>query len=123
MKKTQPLITVHQYHDINETFDPFLDTPRRPAEVTTLGMLHDSINQLVTLHGRDAELSVEINGDDYYSEWNWVLVTSRLETVEEQKLRLKKEQDAIKSEQKRKKKIEDDEKKLYLKLKKKYEGK
>jgi hypothetical protein len=86
-------------------------------------MLYDAINNLITQYGRDAEIGVEISGDDYYSEWSWILVTTRLETVEEQHLRLKQEQARIKEAQKQQKKLENDEKKLYLKLKKKYEGK
>lgn len=120
MKSERMNITI--YSDVTEHFDPIKEDSMH-ADTYTLGMLHDTVNELLTLYGRDADISVEISEDDYYTEWSWLIATTRLETEGEQKIRLKKEQDCIKEELKRKKKLENDEKKLYLKLKKKYEGK
>ncbi len=122
MKKKDERINITIYSDVTEQFDPIKDDSIN-ADTYTLGMLHDTINDLVNIHGRDADISVEIEGDDYYSSWSWIVATTRLETEGEQKIRWKKEQEAVKMEMQRKKKIESDEKKLYLKLKKKYEGK
>lgn len=122
MSKKDERKNITIYSDVTELFDSIKDDGMN-AETYTLGMLHDTVNELVNIHGREADISVEIEGDDYYASWSWMIATTRLETEGEQKIRLKKEQDYIKEELKRKKKLEDDEKKLYLKLKKKYEGK
>ena len=122
MSKKDERINITIYSDVTELFDPIKDDGMN-ADTYTLGMLHDTVNELVNIHGRESDISVEIEGDDYYASWCWMIATTRLETEGEQKIRLKKEQDRIKEELKRKKKLENDEKKLYLKLKKKYEGK
>lgn len=121
MSKKDERMNITIYSDVTDLFDSIKDDGMH-AETYTLGMLHDTVNELVNIHGRDADISVEIEGDDYYSSWSWIIATTRLETEGEQKIRLKKEQDAIKMEQKRKKKLLNDRKKLYLKLKKEFGG-
>lgn len=114
--------TINAYSDVTNIFDPFKDDSMQ-AEATTVGMLKEAVDNLVTEFGADADISCEVEGDEYYSNWTWMIVTTRPETDEELKLRLKREADYQKEERKRAMKIEADEKKLYLKLKKKYEQK
>jgi len=117
----QPLQTITIYKDVTEHFDPIKDESLQNG--FTLANLKEITDYLITLYGPDADISAEIDGDEYYTEWTWHITMTRTETPDEQKVRLKQEADKIKEQQKYEKQKEQEEKKLYLKLKKKYEGK
>lgn len=118
--KKEPLKIINVYSDVTDQFDPFKDDSMN-AEVVTVGNLKQLVDTLVENFGADAEILAELSGDEYYPEWSWTIVTSRTETLEEQKLRLKRDADAKKEAERQAKKREQEEKKLYLKLKKKYD--
>ena len=119
MAKKMDLKTRTFYHDVTETLDPL----KEGDEDFTLTHLKKIVDDLISLYGPDADLRVEIEGDDYYSSWSWNLTQERQETIAEQKERIKEE----KAREKRAKQWEEktlrEEKKEYLRLKKKFEGK
>lgn len=120
--KKEPLKIINVYTDVTQQFDQIKDDSMG-ADVITLGSFKQIVDDLVTQFGAEAEVSAILEGDEYYPEWSWTIVTSRTETLEEQKLRLQRDADAKKEVERQAKKREQEEKKLYLKLKKKYEGK
>ena len=120
MKQKEPLKTITVYSDVTEQFDPIKDDSTT-AEVITLGNLKQLVDDLIIQYGSEAEISAALEGDEYYPEWHWAIVTYRPETLEEQKFRLQRDADAKKEAERQAKKREQEEKKLYLKLKKKYD--
>lgn len=118
--KKQPLQMRTITADVTALFDPIKDLTESAVEFK-LSTLRNLVNHLIENYTEDADITVEISGDDYYTEWTWIVAQQRLETVEEQKARFKREADRAKEEKKRQVQKEKEEKKLYLKLKKKYE--
>lgn len=106
------------YTDVTEAFDPVKDDID-----FTLNDLKQIVEDMIVAHGADADISTEIEGDDYYSSWTWTVTNSRLETESEQKERLKKEKERLKREKQYEAQEERRLRKEYLHLKKKFEGK
>lgn len=119
MKKKLELKTRTFYHDVTEMFDVL----KEGDEDFTLAHLKKIVDDAIVLYGPNADLMVEIEGDDYYSSWSWNLTQERLETEIEHKERLKKELEREKMQKKREAQEEKEERKEYLRLKKKFEGK
>lgn len=118
MKKKIELKTRTFYHDVTEMFDSL-----KEGDDFTLKDLKKIVDDAIVLYGPDADLHVEIEGDDYYSSWAWSLTQERQETEAECKERLKKELEREKAQKKREAQEERKERKEYLRLKKKFEGK
>ena len=120
MKKKLELKTRTFYHDVTEMFDSL----KEGDEDFTLSHLKKIVDDAIVIYGPNADLQVEIDGDDYYgSSWTWNLTQERQETEVECKERLKKELEREKAQKKREAQEEKEERKEYLRLKKKFEGK
>ena len=119
MKKKLELKTRTFYHDLTEMFDPL----KEGDEDFTLTDLKKIVDDAIVLYGPDADLHVEIEGDDYYSSWTWNLTQERQETEAEYKERLKQEQERLKRSKQYQAQELKRERKEYLRLKKKFEGK
>lgn len=104
--------------DVTDVFDPAKDDLE-----FTLTSLKKAVDDLISVHGEEADIMAELEGDDYYASWTWTISTTRLETAEEQKERIKKEKEREKLQKQRAAREEKQERKEYLRLKKKFEGK
>lgn len=118
--KKDELQTRTFFHDVTDLFDGLKDIS---DDSFNLGKLKQNVDNLVMLHGENSDISVELEGDEYYTSWSWMIAESRLETKEEQKERLQREKKYELDKKKREAKYEREEKKEYLRLKKKFESK
>lgn len=119
MKKQLDLKTRTFCHDVTEMFNPL----KEDMDVYTLTHLKKIVDDLVQVYGPDAELLVEIEGDDYYgTNWVWNLTQERQETEAECKERLKQEKERLKKAKMYEARELKSEHKEYLRLKKKFEG-
>lgn len=119
MKKKIELKTRTFYHDVTETFNPL----KEGDDDFTLTDLKKIVDDMILLYGPNADLVVEIEGEDYYSSWSWNLSQERLETEAEMQERLKKEKEQAKRSKQYEAQQLKRERKEYLRLKKKFEGK
>jgi hypothetical protein len=122
MKKNITLQTRLFYTDVTELFEIVKDDSIN-AENFTLQEFKDIIDNLITIHGKDASIGVSLEGDEYSAEWNWIVSVEREETLDEYHLRIQREKEQLDREKKRAKEREQQEKKEYLRLKKKFEKK
>lgn len=122
MKKNITLQTRLFYTDVTELFEIVKDDSIN-AENFTLQEFKDIIDNLITIHGKDASIGASLEGDEYSAEWNWIVSVERQETLDEYNLRIQRENDQLDREKKRAKEKEQQEKKEYLRLKKKFEKK
>lgn len=122
MKKNITLQTRLFYTDVTELFEVVKDDSIN-AEDFTLQEFKDIIDNLITIHGKEASIGVSLEGDEYSAEWNWIVSVEREETLDEYHLRIQREKEQLDREKKRAKEREQQEKKEYLRLKKKFEKK
>lgn len=122
MKKNIKLETRLFYTDVTELFNDIKDDSMN-AQPFTLGQLKEIVDELVTTHGLDADISVELEGDEFYPDWTWHIATERQETLEEYNTRITQEKERIAREKKWAMQKEKEEKKEYLRLKKKFDAK
>ena len=122
MKKNITLQTRLFYTDVTELFEIVKDDSMNAVDFT-LQEFKDIIDNLITIHGKDASIGVSLEGDEYSAEWNWIVSVERQETLDEYNLRIQRENDQLDREKKRAKEKEQQEKKEYLRLKKKFEKK
>lgn len=122
MKKNIKLETRLFYTDVTELFEIVKDDSINAVDFT-LQEFKDIIDNLITIHGKDASIGVSLEGDEYSAEWNWIVSVEREETLDEYHLRIQREKEQLDREKKRAKEREQQEKKEYLRLKKKFETK
>lgn len=122
MKKNITLQTRLFYTDVTELFEIVKDDSMNAVDFT-LQEFKDIIDNLITIHGKDASIGVSLEGDEYSAEWNWIVSVEREETLDEYHLRIQREKEQLDREKKRAKEREQQEKKEYLRLKKKFEKK
>lgn len=122
MKKNIKLETRLFYTDVTELFEIVKDDSINAVDFT-LQEFKDIIDNLITIHGKDASIGASLEGDEYSAEWNWIVSVQRQETIDEYNIRIQREKDQLAREKKRAKEREQQEKKEYLRLKKKFEKK
>jgi hypothetical protein len=122
MKKNMKLETRIFYTEVTELFNDIKDDAMN-AQTFTLGQLKEIVDELVASHGLQADISVELEGDEFYPDWTWHIATERQETLEEYNTRITQEKERIAREKKWAMQKEKEEKKEYLRLKKKFETK